>query len=41
LHSRHRFLSLAGIGQGFAGAHEEAAATEIAVAEFLDVQSRR
>ena len=32
----HRFISLAGVGHGFAGAQlEEAEATEVMVAEFL------
>jgi acetyl esterase/lipase len=35
----HRFISLGGVGHGFAGAHpEEAEATEVAVAEFLRAQ---
>jgi hypothetical protein len=36
---RHRFISLAGVGHGFAGAQpEEAEAAEVAVAEFLRAQ---
>ena len=36
---RHRFISLAGVGHGFAGApSEEAKATEVEVAEFLRAQ---
>jgi len=35
----HRFISLAGVGHGFAGARpEEVEATEISVAEFLRAQ---
>lgn len=37
----HRFISLAGVGHGFAGAQEEdAAATEVVVAEFLEAETR-